>query len=170
MAKYIANVSGRKTEVSGTAVSAGVGNANEIVQLGADGKLDVSLMPSGLVDETDIFTAGENLAAGDFVYINSTDGKAYKADASNTARQADGYVLASIAAEATGRVYYEGANTGLTGLTVGTRYYLSATTAGGIVTTPTAYGSGGRISQYLGKAVSTTKLVFEAEDSIVLAA
>jgi hypothetical protein len=169
MAKYIANVSGRKTEVSGTAISAGVGNANEIVQLGSDGKLDISLMPTALVDETDILTAGENLVAGDFVYVNSADGKVYKADASNTARQADGYVLANITANATGRVYYEGANTGLTGLTAGTRYYLS-TTAGGVVTTPATYASGGRISQYIGKAVSATKLVFEAEDSVVLAA
>lgn len=170
MAKYIANVSGRKTEISGTAISAGVGNANEIVQLGSDGKLDISLMPPTLVDETDILTAGENLAAGDFVYINSTDGFVYKADASNTARQADGYVLASISAAATGRVYYEGANTALTGLAAGTRYYLSATTAGAVVTTPATYAAGGRITQYLGKAVSTTKLVFEAEDSVVLAA
>lgn len=167
--KYIANVNGRKTEIAGTTISTGVSEAGDIVALGSDGKLDISLMPPALVDETDILTAGENLAAGDFVYIKSTDGKMYKADASDTARQADGYVLINITANATGRVYYEGANTALSSLTVGTRYYLD-TTAGAITDTPKNYGAGGRISQYIGKAVSTTKLVFEAEDSIILAA
>ena len=168
--KYIANINGRKTEVAGTVTSTGASEAGHIVALDTNGKLDISVLPNGLVDETDVLTAGENLSAGDFIYVSSVDGKAYKADASSTAKQADGYVLASATSNQSVRVYYEGANTSLTGLTAGTRYYLSASTAGGVVTTPVSYASGGRISQYIGKAVSTTKLVFEAEDSVVLAA
>lgn len=167
--KYIGLNSGIHTEIPGTVVSAGVSEAGKIVALGADGKLDVSVLPPGLVDETDMLVAGEALSAGNFVYINSADGKAYKADASNIGKAAIGYVLSSAAMSATVRVYYEGSNTGVTGLTPGTRYFLS-TTPGGVVTTPVAYGSGGRISQVLGTTVNSAKLNFEAGQVVIMAA
>lgn len=167
--KYLALVGGKQTQVSGTTTSAGVADAQKIVALGADGKLDQTLMPAGLVDESDVLTAGEALSAGNFIYISTVDGKAYKADASNVAKGAIGYVLASAAPNATVRAYYEGANTGISGYTPGERYYLSVTPGEAAATVPT-YGAGYRISQFLGNAVTATKLVFEAADVIVLAA
>jgi len=168
--KYIGLVNGRQTEIAGTTASAGVADAGKLIALDSSGKLDSSLMPAGLVDETDILTAGEALSAGNYVYISQVDGKVYKADASNTSKGADGYVLASAASNASVRVYYEGANTGVTGYTPGARYYLSATVPGDATSTAPSYAGGGRILQYLGKAVSATKLVFEASETIIVAA
>lgn len=167
--KTLQLVGGKTTEVAGTTSSTGVAEAGKIVALGADGKLDITLMPAGLVDETDLLTAGEALSAGNYVYISSVDSKVYKADASNVAKGAIGYVLASAAANASVRVYYEGANTGISGYTPGVRYYLSTTPGVGTDTVPT-YAAGYRIAQYLGIPVTATKLVFEADDVIVLAA
>lgn len=167
--KYLGLVAGVPTEIPGTVTSTGATEGGKVVALGTDGKLDVSVLPAGLVDETDILTSGEALSAGNFIYISSVDGKVYKADASNIGKAAIGYVLTSVSANATVRVYYEGANTGVSGLTPGTNYFLS-TTPGGVVTAPASYASGGRISQLLGTTATATKLIYEASQAIVLAA
>lgn len=67
----------------------------------------------------------------------------------------------------TALVYLEGRNTALTGLTAGTRYYLSADTPGAVTATPVT-GAGKR-HQFLGRALSATSISYEADDSITLA-
>jgi hypothetical protein len=154
------------TEEATVASSAGAGDAGKVPNLDGAGKLDSSFMPTGFGSDTRTVTAGETLAAGDLIYIDSA-GEAFKADANSEAKEAVGFVLAGITAAATGTAYFgSGLVSGLTGLTPGARYFLSATTPGGI-STSTPSGSGD-IVQQVGKAVSSTELYFEPQQSILL--
>lgn len=105
--------------------------------------------------------AGENLTAGDCVYLSdgsgggTTAGKWYKADASNDYSSAGvglGFAITDISVGATGAIRQAGRITGLSGLTAGAVYYVSET-AGEITSTPPA------IANYVGAADSTTSLV-----------
>jgi hypothetical protein len=59
-------------------------------------------------------------------------------------------------------VYKIGKITGLSSLTAGTDYYLSATTAGSLVTASTASSyTGGQLIQRVGQAISSTVLAFD---------
>lgn len=145
-------------EVEGQVTSAGAGDAGKIVALDGTGKLDSTLLPSGVGEETLTVVASETLSAGDFVNLWDDAGttKMRKADATTTGKAADGFVLAGVTAAASGTFYAMGAfNDQLTGLTAGTIYYL-ATTAGGV--TATRPSTTGNIIQRLGRAVSTTSM------------
>lgn len=115
-------------------------------------------------------TAGEALSAGDYVLFDESDsGKVKKADANAVSKKADGYTLASASNGASVTVYFEGANSGRTGLTIGQDYFLSAT-AGGVVDAATATaGSANDIVQYLGTAVSSTTIPFRPSVPLILA-
>jgi hypothetical protein len=63
-------------------------------------------------------------------------------------------------------VYFEGNISGLSSLTPGARYYLSATPGG---VTATAPSTATQLKQFIGKAISTTEISFEPEDGLVLA-
>jgi hypothetical protein len=147
--------------------SAGVGDANKIVQTDGSGKLDATLMPSGIGAPTESMVAFEALAAGDFVniFLNAAVRNARKADASN-GRQAHGYVTSSVASSGTATVILQGANTALTGLTIGSRYFLSPSAAGTV--TLTAPSSAGHTIQVLGVAITATSINFEFDDGIVI--
>ena len=146
--------------------SAGSGDSGKIPSLDGNGKLDLSFMPSGVGGDTRTVTAGETLAAGDLIYLNSTP-EALKADANSDAKAAIGFVQSGITAAATGTAYFgSGMITGLSSLTPGAKYYLSATTPGGI--TATKPSGAGDIIQQIGVAVSTTELYFEPQDAILL--
>jgi hypothetical protein len=165
--RFLGLVSGVTTWFTAINNSAGVADANKIISTGNDGKLDPSLMPAGIGAATEVMVASETLVAGDFVNIWLDTGvrKARKADNSNTGRNADGFVLNAVAANANATVTLQGVNTGLSGLTIGTRYFLG--TAGGVATTsPTASGS---FIQPLGKAVSATGLNFESDPITIIA-
>lgn len=167
--KPIQLISGVKTEVEATVVSAGGANAGDIVALDGSGKLDSSVLPSGIGADTTVLPSSENLAAGDFVNIWNDSGtlKVRKADASGgVAKQADGFVLAAVTAPANATVYHEGTNDQLSGLTIGSRYYLSGT-AGGV--TATAPSTAAHIVQYVGKAKSTTAIAVEMDEPVVKA-
>jgi hypothetical protein len=86
--------------------------------------------------------AGEALAAGDACRIH-TDGKAYKSTgaAANASARVHGY--ASMAASAGGPVtlYHDVTYHYGSGLTPGTPYYLSGTTAGGLDTAASTGGT-----------------------------
>lgn len=171
MAKYIdLNTSGQKIQVVPIAVSAGAADANKMVQTDAGGKLDSSLMPSGLGADSRSVVASEALNAGDLVNLFDNGGtiNMRKADASqaNAAYAADGYVLAAVAAGAAGTCYFDDTISGLSGLTVGATYFLSAT-PGGVTATPP--NTPGQCVQPVGKAVSATELVFERGEPIILA-
>lgn len=168
MAKYLENNAGQLREVTGTQTSAGAGDAGKIPQLDSSGRLDNSLMPSGIGADTEVMASSENLSAGDLVNIWNDGGtrKARKADASN-GRRAHGFVLAGTTSPNNATVYLSGDLTGLTSLTPGVAYYLSGATAG--AATATAPSTAGHISQEIGIAVSTTAIAFEQQQPITLA-
>jgi hypothetical protein len=165
--KYIALVGGIETEVAGTVTGGTAAQDGKIPALDATGRLDASLMPVGTVADTYVGAAAETLSAtAPFVYVKS-DGQVANASAASGGNPTIGFVLAGAAAAAQATVYFEGRVTGLTGLTVGARYYLSDTTPGGLTTTPVT--GAGKLHQYLGRAISTTTLSFECDDHIVRA-
>ena len=105
-------------------------------------------------------------AIGDVMYIFGADSlKKAKADASATA---DAFALATtvIAAAGTGFVQLDGILSGLSGLTPGATYYLSATTAGSL--TSTAPSAVGQTVVRIGKALSATELDINIQRPILL--
>lgn len=169
MAKFITRNSGtgRLEEQSGVTTSAGAGDVGKIPQLDAAGKLDASVMPSGIGAETESATATEALVAGDFVNIYDAAGtkSVRKADGSSAGKEANGYVLSAFASSAVATIYTDGSNNQRSGLTAGVTYYLAAT-PGGVTTTPLT--TTGHVHQKLGKASTPTSLVFEHFDPITL--
>lgn len=155
--RYIARVLGKFKQIAASVTSA----VDAIVATGADGKIDISMMPTGVGAEVVVCTTSENIAAGSFVnlYLNAGVLTARKADATTTGKPADGFVLATTTSGNNATVYFSSnANTQLTGLTIGSDYWLD-TTAGGItLTAPTAAGNN---NQRVGKALSATSLIFE---------
>ena len=165
MTDFLKMTSGRPTSTLAAATSAGAGDAGKLVKLDGAGRLDLTLMPSGLGPDAKTMVAFEALAARDLVNVNSA-GQVRKADASND-RQAHGFVLAAISATASGTVFFENTITGLSGLTPGSRYFLSDSVAGGITLTPVTAGAG-KISQEVGVAISATELSFEPQTAYLL--
>lgn len=163
--KYLSFLSGRNKEVAGVVTSAGAANDGDLVALDASGKLDASVMPSGVGVNTVSATATEALSANDLVNIHA--GGVRKADATAEGKEAHGFVKAAVANAATATIYLPGdVMTGLTGLTQGARYFL-ATTAGGVTTTPPA--AAGNVAQLVGYAASATTLMFEPEEPVTRA-
>jgi hypothetical protein len=160
-----------QTIVNATVTSNGNGASGKVVALDANGKLDTSVMPTGIGADTKLITASEALAGGDVVNIwldetPVTGGpRVRKADAA-TARDAHGFVLDAVDADAEARVYFEGNVTGLTGLVAGV-LYLSGTTAG--KTTSTAPSTATYIVQRVGFATAETSFNFQSQPPIVLA-
>ena len=164
--KYLKNSSGSLAEVEGLTSSAGAGDAGKIPALDTAGKLDNSMMPTGIGADTSSIAASENLAAGDFVNIyDDTGAKCRKADATTAGKEAHGFVLAVVTSGSNATVYFEGANDQVTGATVGVQFL--ATTAG--ASTATAPSSSGNIVQKVGIATSATSINFEAGNPITLA-
>lgn len=103
------------------------------------------------------FVAGENLAAGDAVYIDAS-GQAFKADNdSGGASEAIGFARSTVLAAASVDVRVAGKAGGLAGLTVGARYYIGES---GAVTSTVPAASGEYIVQ-MGYAVSATEIVVQ---------
>lgn len=166
--KYLARVSGVTTEVVPAVTTA----ADSIVATGADGKIDVSMLPVGVGPEVRVVAAFEDLTAGNFVNLFLSGGviKARKADATTSGKPAHGFVLSNVTAPANATVFgLSNTNTALSGLTIGSVYYLS-TTPGGVMIAPGPVGSGVR-SQELGIPHLTTEMVFDgpASASVILA-
>lgn len=152
----------RPAEKAATVQSAGVANAGDLVGLGDDGKLDPTVLPPGLGETVYSVIASEALNAGDFVQIFDDGGtpKARKADATTVGKECFAYVLDNANLAETVNVHYEGVNSALTGLTPGASYYL-ATTAGAATNTPPS--AAGSVVQFLGRAISTSELMFEPD-------
>jgi hypothetical protein len=165
--KYIRNNAGTLTEKEAKVVSAGAGDAGEIVALDNTGRLDQSVMPVGIGPDVSQIIASESLAAGDFVnvYNNAGTANVRKADATTAGKQCHGYVLASVDNGDPATVYFEGSNTQVTGATPGPIFL--STTAGGF--TSTAPSAAGNVVQRLGVAVSGTEINFERTLHYVLA-
>lgn len=164
--KFLRLVAGKSTEVHATQSSAGAGDAGKILAANGSGVLDITFLPPGVGVEAKDFVTAENLAAGDFVNIFDVSGtpKIQKADASNVAKEADGYVNSASTSGGTNTIYYEGSNTHVSGVVGGTEYYLSSTVPGGVTATPP---TGAVLIQALGKAVSTTEINVEIDRPFV---
>lgn len=157
--------SGFPEEQAALQTSAGAGDAGSIVALNSSGLIDDTMLSIQAASQS--MTAGETLAAGDFVYINTADAnKIYKADANAVAKKAIGYVKASATTGAACTVYFEGINSNLTSLTVGSDYFLSGT-AGSV--TSTLPSGAGDIVQYIGTAITTTAIPFKFSPPIIVA-
>lgn len=155
-----------KSITNGKDTSTGAGDAGKLVALDGSGRIDGSMMPVGIGADTANIQASEALSAGDFVNIwNSGGARVRKADATTAGKEAHGFVLAAVASGANASVYFEGSNTGVTGLTPGVVFLATiAGTASGAA--PTASGN---VVQRLGVATSATSVNFEAAQPIVLA-
>jgi hypothetical protein len=167
--KYLfATPEGDVVEREASTASAGAGSAGKIAALGVDGRLDLTMMPTGVGASTKLVPASGALSAGDVVNLFDDAGtlSARRADATTAGTEAKGFVVDSFADGASALVYLSGVNSARTGLTQGARYFLS-TTAGGITTTaPT--GSGNRV-QIVGHAISDTELQFNPQNICVRA-
>jgi hypothetical protein len=166
--KYIHLNNGIPTEKAAIAASVGAADSGKIPALDSSGRLDESMMPTGIAADVASVIASENLAAGDFVNIYDDAGtaKARKADASTTGKEAHGFVLDAVVSAANAVVYFEGTNDQITGATAG-RVYLSASAAGTITATPPA--TAGNIVQQLGVATAATSMNVELKQHYVLA-
>lgn len=166
MAKYITNNAGALTEVATITTSAGAGDVGKIVGLDAAGRLDSSVMPVGLGADTASITASEALSAGDLVNVwDSTGAKVRKADATVAGKEAHGFVLAAVSSSASATVYFEGTDTGVTGLTPGVQFL--STTPG--AATGTAPSGSGNVVQRVGFATAATALNFQSQPPVTLA-
>jgi hypothetical protein len=136
------------------------GHAGMSAILDGSGKWHMSLMPVGVGAEVVIGNASEALTAGNLCNIHavSTALAIRRASASALATNANGFVLASFASGASSTMYgVSNEITGLSGLTIGSQYYLS-TTAGAMATSaPTADNN---IVQRIGRAHSVSAIIF----------
>lgn len=165
--KYIYNNAGTLTEKVSIQSSAGAGDAGKIPALDAAGRLDTSMMPTGIGADTASVLASENLTAGNFVNIYNNAGTANcrKADATTSGKEAHGFVLSAVTSGQNATVYFEGSNTQVSGATPGNVFL--ATTAGS--STSTAPSASGNVVQRLGVATSATNINVEFGQPIVLA-
>lgn len=124
----------------------------------------------GPVAEVDLIALTNSDAAaaaiGEVFYIFGSDSvKKAKADAAATA-DAFYFATGTISAAATGNFQSAGVLAGLSGLTPGATYYLSAATAG--ATTTTAPSVVGQSVVRLGKALSATEFEIRIERPVLL--
>lgn len=154
------------TIVNSKTSSAGAGDSGKLVALDGSGRIDNTMMPVGIGADTASIQASENLAAGDFVNVwNSSGARIRKADATTAGKEAHGFVLAAVTSGASGTVYFEGTNTGVTGQTPGPVFL--TTTAG--LAGATAPSASGNVVQRVGFAVSATAINFQSQTPVTLA-
>lgn len=166
--KPIQLVNGKLTQVEATVVSTGATDAGEVVALDSSGKLDVSVLPTGVGPNVKVILASEAIGAGKYVNIYDNGGtpNVRLADNSN-GREAHGFVKDAVASAANATVYFEGTNDDLSALTPGARQYLG--TAGGVTATPPTFAGGAAIHQLVGSAISATEIDTDIDDCVVLA-
>lgn len=164
--KYIRidDATGLMEEVEALAVSTGVSDASKPIKTDSNGLIDLSLMPVGVGPDTEDLTASENLSAGEFVNVFDDAGvpKLRKADRTNN-RPAHGFVIQNFTSGQLAKMYKDSENNALTGLTIGSTYFLGA--AGVATLTPPAAGSN-HIRQVLGKAMKADNLDVEIGEPI----
>lgn len=138
--------------------------SGEIQQLQSGDTLGGPVAEVGLVSLTNSDAA--STAIGEAMYIFGADAvKKAKADAAGTAQVAC-FATAVITSTGTGNFQFDGVLAGLTGLTAGSVYYLSAATAGAITTT--APSTTGQYVTRVGTALSTTELDINIQRFILL--
>lgn len=157
-------------EVEATVTSTGVAEAGDIVALDATGKLDMSVMPTGIGADVAVIEASEALSAGDLVNIYDSTGPMVRladASASNAGEIAHGFVLDNVTMGGNATVYFEGSNDQVSGLVPGTTYALSHTTPGGVVALSSATTTPGHSLQIVGVATAAGTLNVEFGKPII---
>ena len=168
--KYLRlDTNGNIAENEAITASSGSADAGKIVALNDEGKIDETMLPDTISPEVLAVTAGEDLNAGDIVYIYDDSGtiKARKAIATDASKAAIGFVKESAATDGEVKVYFEGVISGLSSLVVGKCYFLSDTNAGQVQDNPPTVS--GHYVQRVGSAISTTELQFERSQPIIRA-
>ena len=157
-------VANRFKSMIAVVVSAGAADAGKPVALDSTGKLDSTLLPGSAIDSAE---ASEAIAAGEAVNVWDDGGtrKIRKADASN-GRRADGFATEAIASAATGKFDTDGKAAVAAAGVIGTRYYLSAATAGAI--TATAPTAATEIVQSVGIACDAGVLQIELDEDYLI--
>ncbi len=122
----------------------------------SDGAGNISWQAPGSNPSTISATAGDTITAGDFVVIADSDGKWYRADASDTLLSTTLGGIATVAAlpDSTVSIQIDGTYT-TTGLDAGKNYYISATPGAITATKPSAPGS---VLRVVGTAISSTQI------------
>lgn len=166
--KLLRMLAGRITETEAITSSAGAGDAGKIPALDATGKLDATMLPTGVGPEVKVLPASEALAAGDWinVWLDGATPKMRKADAATAGKECDGFVLAAVESGANGNAYTDGVNNQCAALTAGAEYFLGATAG---TETATAPSSAGNVVQSIGKAISATEIAFTRGTPVTLA-
>lgn len=169
--KLLRRVAGITQQYTPVTQSSGAASAGELPALNSAGKLDDTLFPDGMGADTRTAVASESLTAGAFINEYSDGGtwSARLADNSN-GRPATGFVKSAVSMAATATIYpLDATNSQLSGLTVGSNYFLG--TAGAVIGTPldgTVSGTAGYIDQQLGVARSATELLTDDYGYVVL--
>lgn len=159
---FLTLANGAQQLVKAIASSAGVADANKIVSTDATGYISETLFPPGIPFTAESRVVTENVAAGDLVneWDDAGTTKIRLANASN-GREATGFVLAAFTVGQAATVYPMGeVNTAMTGLTVGTKYYLSNISSGKVITGATLFAgaANGHLIQLVGRATGATEL------------
>ena len=138
----------------------------------ANGKLYIwSSASSSWVDQTTVlfalsvqnpYTAGAVISARDVVYISAADTVSPAIASAAGTSQSIGFATSGVAAAASVSVQENGVLSGFTGLTAGSRYYLSGTTAGAV--TATLPVTSGHTIVQVGYAKSTTAMLIRMEN------
>lgn len=138
-----------------------------IVQGGITKQLSVDDLGVAIAPASDTYTAesADPIVSGAYVYIKS-DGKIANAFADVTGEAALGFVLVGVGPAQMCTMYFNSRNTSLTGLTIGSRLFLSDIVPGEATTTPPV--GVGKKCQFLGTAISTTSIDSDINGYIVL--
>ena len=147
--KFMAlDANGNWVEVTAIVTTQGVINANEIPSTGADGRLDISFMPTGIGADTEPVPASEALQAGAWVNLFNVGGiaNARNANATDASKPVDGFVLAAVAQGDTATVYVRGINSmvpqgSITPASIGQKAFLDTSAGGTTVTPPSSTGN-----------------------------
>lgn len=170
MAKYLGIVNNKATEIRGTAVSAGAGDARKLIESNDQGVIDPTWLPPGIGADTFSIVTSEGLSAGNWVnvYKNGAASNVRRSDDS-VGKETNGYVLAASASGATANVYMlKGTNNQVTGMVPGDIVYTSSTPGVASSTPPVA--ANGKILQPIGRAITATSVAFSYTEPIVLIA
>jgi len=172
MAQYTENTSGIIAAINACIAEAGgtvtsyTHNTGGVIAALLDLKTAISGLGGGGGAAVEIeAVAGEALALGEAVYLH-TDGKVYKAtnDGSRAEATVFGLVKAAAIISASATIIIRGSCTGMSGLTVGSEYFLD--TSGGIATTVTT--TSGDYVVNVGQAQSATVLDVDVRQPVLL--
>ena len=168
--KFIDVVNGVHKQILAVLHSSGASDADKIIRLDSTGRLSLTVLPVGVVPDTQSVVTSETLAANDLVQIFDDVGspKCRKADATAINHfNCVGFVKDNFNLGETALIYFEGRVTGLSGLVAGTRMFLS-TTPGQASSTPVSGFE--ELSQKIGTAVDATTISFERAEGVTLSA